>query len=287
LPYPSCWWCDAVGVLVALAFHFLLALDRTHQFFDFSAVLVCLFLLFLPADGVAVAIGRTAELRDRLAARWASGPELLRLAALAGCALVVVVAAGPGDWPAPPVLRGVGVAIWIVYGAVAFWFAVVAVRGSAGGSRALLPPSVSRVLLVVPLLAVLNGLTPYLEVKTAASWNMYSNLAVIEGDSNHLLIRAGLPLTDAHSRLVRVESAEGVDLSFYTGSDWELPEVTLLDHLAGRPDAVVEGTVGGERVRYEGSAVDGRPEWRQKLQVFRAVDHSGSVECQASFGPAR
>ena len=37
-----------LGVVVALAFHFTLALDLNHQFYDFSSLLLPLFLLFLP-----------------------------------------------------------------------------------------------------------------------------------------------------------------------------------------------------------------------------------------------
>lgn len=276
----------SAGVLVALAFHFLLALDRSHQFFDFSSVLACLFLLFLPEAAVRRATSRLVAARDHLARRWSSGPELLRLGGLAAALGVVGVAAGPVDWPAPPLLRSVGIVAWIGYGLGTLVLAWVAVRTPHAAPPTLLPAATPRLLLAVPFLAVLNGLTPYLEVKTGASWNMYSNLAVVDGESNHLLVRSGVPLTDAHERIVRVESASGVDLGFYERSDWQLPEVTLLDHLAGHPGATVEGTVDGERVRYEGGG-DARPAWREKLQVFRAVDLDGAVGCQVSFGPAR
>lgn len=276
----------SIGVLVALAFHFVLALDRTHQFFDFSSVLVALFLLFLPADGVAAAIERTRGLGASLATRWSSGPELLRLLGLAGAALVVVVATGPGEWPAPPALKAAGVTVWFVYGIATFAFAVTALRRGTA-PRPLLSAHASRALLVVPVLAVLNGLTPYVEVKTAASWNMYSNLAVVDGESNHLVIRRGVPLTDAHERLVEVVDADGVDLSFYVASPWGLPEVMLVDHLADRPGAVVTGIVDGEQVRYVGGDGGARPAWQRKLQVFRAVDLEPPVSCQPSFGPAR
>lgn len=275
------------GVVVALTFHFLLALDRTHQFFDFSAVLVALFLLFLPPDGVSEVVARLKRVRASAAARWASGPELLRLLGLAGAALVVLIASGPGEWPAPPVLRSVGVVAWMIYGIGAIAFAVGAVRLATGPPARLVPAGSSVVLLAVPLLAVLNGLTPYVELKTAASWNMYSNLAIVDGDSNHLLVPGGLALSDAHERLVEITEARGVDLDFYIGTDWRLPEVMLTDHLADRPEAVVFGRVNGEEVRYEGGAVEARPLWQRKLQVFRAVDGEGAVACQPSFGPAR
>lgn len=277
----------SAGVLVALGFHYVLAVDRTHQFFDFSSVLVPLFLLFLhPAtldDLVAGLEGR----RDALRRRWSSGPELLRLVALAGVALVVLIASGPGDWPAPPVLRNVGVVLFLVCGAGAFVLVATSLRRSPQTLPELVPAGTAPILLVVPALAVVNGILPYVEVKTAASWNMYSNLAVVDGESNHLLVRAGLPLTDAHARLVEViESSDGA-LDSYVGTDWRLPELMLLDHLADKAGVTVDGIVDGEAVRYEGGAAAGRPRWRQKLQVFRAVDGAGPVSCQPSFGPAR
>jgi hypothetical protein len=277
----------AVGVVLALVFHFVLALDRSHQFFDFSSVLLVLFLLFLPLDGIERAHGRLEQLGSLLDRRWASGRELLRLVALAGAGLVVLVASGPGEWPAPPVLRNVGVVVWLLYGAGGVGFAVTASRGSWKSDRRLFPAGSARVLLVVPVLALLNGLTPYVELKTAASWNMYSNLAVVDGESNHLLIGSGLPLTDAHERLVEVVAADRVGLDFYIGSDWRVPELMLVDHLADRPGAVVVGVVDGETVRYEGGEAAARPMWQRKTQVFRAVDGQGPVSCQPSFGPAR
>ena len=116
---------------------------------------------------------------------------------------------------------------------------------------------------------------------------MYSNLAVVDGTTNHLLVPAGARLSDAHARLVEITEAEGLDLDFYIDSDWRLPEVMLIDHLADRPGAVVLGRVGGDEVRFTGGERHARPLWQRKLQVFRAVDGSGPVGCQPSFGPAR
>ena len=51
------------GVVVGLGFHFVLALDRSHQFFDFSSVLLALFLLFLDPATVAAWFDRMATVR--------------------------------------------------------------------------------------------------------------------------------------------------------------------------------------------------------------------------------
>ena len=277
----------SVGVVLGLSFHFVLGLDRSLHFFDFSSALVPLFLLFLPPEGLARATQGLVDVVGAAVRRWPSAPELLRLLGLAGAALVVVIASGPAEWPAPPVLRAVGIAVWVVYGLGTVVFAVAVVRMRVAPLDRLVPAQSPMLLLVVPALAVVNGVTPYLELKTGASWNMYSNLAVVDGQSNHLLVRSGLPLTDAHDRLVEVIEAEGVDMDFYIGTDWRLPERMLEDHLADHPGAVVDGRLNGRMQRFTSEGSDARPVWQRKLQVFRAVDGAGPVSCQAFFGPAR
>ena len=276
-----------LGVVVGLVFHLVLAVDRSHQFADFSSILAVLFLLFLDPSTVSAGVHRLRRGMTLLTERVPSAPELLRTALVLLVGAVVAYASGPSTWNAPPVLRELAVFGWIVTGGALIGVVVTALRDEPGGNGRLLAPGSSRWLLVVPLLAFLNGLTPYLEIKTGTGWNMYSNLAVIDGESNHYLIRNGLPLTDGHERLVQIVEADGVGLEFYLDSEWVLPEQMLLDHLADRPDARVEAVVDGRPVTYVGGESDGRPEWLQKFQVFRAVDASGAVDCQPSFGPAR
>ena len=193
------------GVLVAIGFHWLLALDRTHQFVDFSSILTVLFLLFLAPEVLAGLVHRAGRVRARLAARWSSGPELVRLFLLVAAAGVVVTAAGPNSWTVVGSLREVAVFGWIVVGAATFVFvAVTAPQRPRHRRRRLLAGSLRPWMLVIPAIALLNGLTPYLEVKSAFGWNMYSNLAVVDGDSNHLVVRSGLPLSDGHHRLVAI-----------------------------------------------------------------------------------
>ena len=56
---------------------------------------------------------------------------------------------------------------------------------------------------VVPVLVVLNGLSPFLELRTAYAFNMYANLETAAGESNHFLVPRTLPLTDYQGDLVR------------------------------------------------------------------------------------
>lgn len=277
-----------VGVVVALVFHLVLALDRSHQFFDFSSVLAVCFLLFLDQDTRLRIVDTVGVLRTRLATWWESGPELLGWFALATLVGVVVFASGPGRWSAPLHLREAGVIVWIAVGLATILLVVHALRsGPVEPDHRLVGLARPRWLYLVPVLAVINGLTPYLELKSGHGWNMYSNLAMVDGESNHYLVRSGPALGDGHGRLVEITDSGGSSLAFYVDSPWLLPEVQLIDYLADRPGLVVEGVVDGEIVRYVGGAEGGRPEWRQKFVVFRSVDTVGSTSCQPSFGPAR
>ena len=50
--------------------------------------------------------------------------------------------------------------------------------------------------MLLPVLVVLNGSSPYLGLKTETSFAMFSNLRTIGGLSNHLLVGAGVQVFD-------------------------------------------------------------------------------------------
>ena len=56
--------------------------------------------------------------------------------------------------------------------------------------------------LLVPLLTGLNGCSPYLGLKTETAFAMYSNLRTEGGQSNHLLVPAGVQLFGFQQDLV-------------------------------------------------------------------------------------
>ena len=98
----------AVGVVLGLTFHLVLAIDRTHGFFDFSAVLFALFVLFLPPNAGSWVAERVGSIRARLALQHERLPEVAHLGLVALAlvpALIVVAGTTPrvgidlGWWP--------------------------------------------------------------------------------------------------------------------------------------------------------------------------------------------
>jgi hypothetical protein len=277
------------GVLVALVFHALLAIDHSHQFFDFSSVLFALFLLFLPASGAPWLTERLGSVRARLALRHEHLPSRIHLALVA-----------------LPVLAGAFVAIDVatVSGAlqIGWWawqpYAVVVVvtvarylaQDRCPARNRLLPHHVA--FAVIPLLVVFNGLTPYLELKTGFAWNMYANLRTVDGETNHLLLPATLPLTDEQSDLVEIIDTTSAGLARYAATDYALTWRQLRTYLADHPNARITYRRGGETVALEHASDDPElvtppPEWQDKVQLFRAVDLQDPERCVPYWGAAR
>jgi hypothetical protein len=157
-------------------------------------------------------------------------------------------------------------------------------------TRALRPHHV--LFVFVPLLVVANGLAPYLELKTGSAWNMYSNLRTVDGESNHLIVRRTLPLTDEQSDLVEILDTSDVGLQRYLDSEHALTWRQLRIYLADHPGVRIRYRRGNEVVALQKASdrpelVEPVPAWREKLQLFRAIDLRSPERCVPTFGPAR
>jgi len=279
-----------LGVVVALAFHAVLALDRTHQFFDFSSVLAALFVLFLPSSfGVWVA-ERVGSARARLLLRDERAPTVVHLALVgavvfAGLAVVfdaftVRRALVVGWWP------------WQLYMVVL----LVAVVRFLRQRPAVPDPQALRVghvvFLLLPLVVIANGLTPYLELKTGFGWNMYANLRTVDGETNHFVVPRTLPLTDVQADLVEVISSDDPALAAYGDRDLTLPWQQLRSYLSDHPKTRITYRRGSATVSLAHAYEDPQlvrplPLWQEKLQLFRAVDDEPPEDCRPTYGAAR
>lgn len=189
------------GLLLALGFHWSLALDLAQHFWDFSSVLFAGFLLFADDRQVDHVTDALTRARDRTRASvW----MILVTVGVAAGAVVTVSAAIAGPHPLHVVAVLLGHGAWMTLGTgILVLIAVATLRiRPAPERRALRAPAA--VMLLVPVLVVFNGLTPYLELKTGFGWNMYSNLHTVGGETNHLLVPATLDLSGAQLDLVEV-----------------------------------------------------------------------------------
>ena len=198
----------AAACLLGAGFHLVLALDAAHVFYNFSAVMFAVLWVCLPASRAA-----------RLARQPATG-RFGRFHFLGGYALIVGLA-----WWFPAEAGRV-----TAFGFSGLWVGLAITLLSRAGllgrcnvlsfARALRKSSsrptplaaiegrparrYAGVLLLVPALVALNGLSPYLGLKTRTAWQMYSNLNLEAAASNHYLIPYSLDVGGFLADSVRI-----------------------------------------------------------------------------------
>lgn len=280
------------GLVLAFGFHWGLALDLAQHFWDFSSVLFAAFLLFLDRKQVVWLRGQGQALL--------AGMRRPRPALVAALAVLTGLAAGvlnilPLDLGYAGTLQQMGHSAWWVYGTALLALVVVACFAPRP-QRHSTPVSgrrhVPMLLLVGPGLAALNGLTPYLELKTGFGWNMYSNLRTVAGQTNHLLLPGTLDLTHAQRDLVTVLSSTDPTLQRLHDEDYGLTFSEFRNYAHRFPDSAVTYRWQGRvhhAARLGDDPVVGGPVnvAAQKLISFRVVDLHAAQRCQPTFSPAR
>ena len=271
-----------LGVILALVFHGVIAFDTAHAFSDFSSVIAALVVLFLPDSFFASIEPRLRTPTVRVA--------VLAVAGVAS-ALLIWQSTDTGYHSIDAIGDVRDVMWWVVWAIVTTGVVVWSVRTrTIAADIGLLPED--RWLLAWPALALLIGSGPYLEVRTATSWNMYANLQTARGSSNSFVIPATAELGDAHRDLVRIVSSGDAGLQQYVGTDFEVPFVNLRSYTSTHPDTSVTFIRGGETITVEHTRADpdlGRnlPWWQEKIVVHRSIDTSGAVSCQDTTWAAR
>lgn len=259
-----------VGIGLGLVFHTLISFDLDQHFFDFTALLIPLFLLWSRAS-LPQPLGRPFGRRVDLMVAGILGVFVLSTVMPLSAVTLVL-------------LRRGAFVLWIPASIALVVFAVRRL-GLPSEFSLRLPDAVAWILVG---LVALNGLTPYLELKTGTSWNMYSNLYTVDGESNHFVIRSTLPLSNAQADPITVLGANDAGLSEYVDSGYLLPERTFLDYLAQHPGAEASVLQSG-RERVMTSQVDGQSPnpILERFGLFRAIDSQSPVRCQTVWLPAR
>lgn len=263
-----------IGVALGYAFHTLISLDLDQHFYDFTAVLFALFILFAPT--AAARLERSVE------------PHLTP-------ARRAVVATMLGLFVLAAVLPLSRLSLWLLTTGFFFVWIPTAIALTVATSWRLRTPDwvglrVSGLAATLLLALVgLNGLSPYLELKTGFGFNMYSNLVTANGESNHLIVPGTAQLTAGHADAVVIIATDDPALEAYVDSGYAVAFPRLAHYLADHPDTSVtyRSPAGGEPTTVQGAEV-GRhmAAIPHKLAVFRSIDLQVPARCQSIWLPA-
>lgn len=278
-----------VAVPFAVAFHAVLSIDKAHQIVDFSSLCTVMYVSFLPVGFFTRFVQRGSTLASSAAGRLGVGVRSLHLAG----AGFVAVAGLAAELSVPELTSSRTLLWWLWQPAVVAILVVLVryVRRQPDGPATPLgrPPAW---LMVVPVLAFVNGLLPYLEVRTAGSWNMYANLRVVDGESNHFVFRSGIPLTDEHLDLIEIVRTDDPALQYYKDRGLALTRTQLRIYVVDHPEAAITYRRNGQVVDAPRAGDDpalNEPVsvLREKFQVFRSVTIDPPEQCLPVWGAAR
>jgi hypothetical protein len=189
-----------VGALIGLLFHTAVG---WAQFFDFATVVFALYLFFLPWDGIQKNIPRIP--------RWAGACFVSCLVGLSATSFFFHgIRRSPVvfDWPEWSLQADTLICL---FWTLMIWPILLPMfsRGNVGqGDRRWTGAALAW---VIPVIALVNGATSYVGLKTVANYSMFSNLRTEAGQTNHFLVPVRrFLLGDYQDDLARVEFIGGV-----------------------------------------------------------------------------
>jgi len=267
-----------LGVLVGFLFHTSLTFDIQKHFFDFSSTMFALLSLFLPAESWSRI---DEEISKR---RWMRHGFLLRV--FTALYMVFTTASlGYGDLTAMSIFYYGRQLLWWVVNAFFARLLLVGLRNRKADTAVPLRPA--GVFAVIPLLLAANGFAPYLGIKTRSAIDMYSNLRVENGWSNHWIIRHPADLLGNMSDLVKViESSDALLQQDYAETGLLITSFELRSYLSEHPNCRIKFERNGTVYDLKKAADDPNltkpvPLILRKLLWFRPVDpNPEGARCQ-------
>ena len=287
------------GVMLGALFHFALALNPEGTFYDFTSMLYAVYFLFIPYDYVS---SLKRHWGSTTAGMWFEDHVgLLKRTFRAFLFLIAVVLTCNFLYQAfsrqpvfvllpglPEAMQAANIFVWAAYGAV-----LLAIFGRAawqadivGAVRGLDRIAIPRLVLVIPpLLLLLNGLSPYVGLKTEHSFSMFSNLQTEGLRSNHFFMPVHFRVAPYQDDLVYIVDTSVPHLQELVDEGHKLPYLELRRRIHRRKNdsiTYVRNGVTKEVARIGDDLELSAPLsfWQKKFLRFRPVDtNEAGVRC--------
>ena len=226
-----------LGVVVGVGFHIMLGVAGHIPFSGFA---LAFYSLFLP-DDVPARVYRLLSARERVATAVGRAVAIARqpwaFPSSVAAFLILAAAITYGPWPSfeANAERAVQLA-FLAYAAVLVGIAGVLLWRGRFQYRPGFFRLAHGIWVLGPALVVLNGVSPYLGLKTQSTFTMYSNLQTEADRWNHRILPQEIQLFGLQDELVRVVDADDPVLAPYAGSDTELVLFRVQSLAQDRPD---------------------------------------------------
>jgi hypothetical protein len=204
------------GVLIGLVFHCILSYSSHNAFYDFSSMAFAAYFLFISSGFSSMLLGFRTKVRN-LASLIISQERVLRKLVLlisfwlvGMIAILVITKKLPEAHTFYLHIFWTGYSLLYIY--LFGWFMLsrsVEVQSKTAFINFSLP---HKSFLILPVIVFLNGLSPYLGLKTENSYAMFSNLRTEGNISNHYIIPASFQIFDFQKDIVEIISSSDTTL---------------------------------------------------------------------------
>lgn len=188
------------GLLIGVVFHSILAYSSYNGYFDFSSMMFALYFLFTGPDFAVYLKNKWQALRNvKFFNRFSVTRLLITLVViLAVMGLIHKLNYALPDFPDFNLY-----CYWLIYNLVFLYFIIKYCLQKSPSEPGIFS-LYHRLHWIFPVIVFLNGLSPYLGLKTENSFSMFSNLRTEGGVTNHYLIPASFQIFDYQREYVEI-----------------------------------------------------------------------------------
>jgi len=276
-----------VGILIGLLFHWVIAYNPINGFYDFSSFVFAIYFLFTSTNfsdkinSIYTKLNnRKVKLKNQLLQFNLINLAIFALILISSIILIFIADRAFSDY-----FRHI---IWTGYSFIFILVFVLslAAKGKEKEEQSKAFPAVHYSLYLVPLLAFLNGLSPYLGLKTETSYTMFSNLRTEGGVSNHYIMPASLQIFDYQKDVVEVVSSSSPQLQRLPDDNKLVTFFRFKQLIRWNKPEKIEYIRNGERHTFEMSKAQAGDELLQsesylanKFLGFREFTKNGVQKC--------
>jgi hypothetical protein len=263
------------GVLLGLGFHYFLGLFDFH---DFSSVMITLLLLFAPQESVSIFTKGQYWLRR---IRWRS----YWLFPIIFISTIFAFRAPIVTWTTYIRLSAIFEFTWAIIVLIPLIWFIQAQWTSIRQAQIKPEKDFFRchyaALYLLPLFVFINGLTPYIGLKTEVAFAMYSNLRTEGNKTNHLFIPTSWQLWDYQQDLVRIIDSDATSLKQYNENNYLLPYPLFQTEVSKSAASFVtfEYQDNVINLKLPSDSIPSHSNWIYKILHFRPVDAQRNVRC--------
>jgi hypothetical protein len=277
------------GILIGLIFHFLLGYSSHNAFYDFSSMIFASYFLFASHPLSSYVTNVYHRIRSRAFRVLSPGNVFGNLAQLisfwlVGMAIIFIIT----KVLAKAELFYLHI-FWTGYGLLCISLVVVFMVSQRRKEKAAIAPlsfaMPHPLFYVLPVMVFLNGLSPYIGLKTENSFAMFSNLRTEGNISNHYIIPASVQIFDFQKDMVEIISSSDRYLQANADNGKLMVYFDFKNYVAHVKPEKIEYIRNGQRHTF--SLKEASPHHAlltknivlEKLLRFRRVNKDGAQPC--------